>query len=162
MHLDLPPEICSRGDIRELAQEIHNYARWFSQDSTKKIFKTKSQSDAPVLSPTASELLRDWMMKKPLTQTSLDEITAALEKFANDAEEMTFTLAAPPAAGLKKSLVSWCRQNVAADVLVSFEFNSTILGGMVLRYKSRVFDLSWRRQILDNRTKFSEVLANVR
>jgi F0F1-type ATP synthase delta subunit len=74
---------------------------------------------------------------------------------------MTITLAAPATTGIKKQLTAWCRDNVAPDVLVRFEFNQTLLGGMVVRFGSHIYDWSLRRQILDGRTKFPEVLRNV-
>ena len=53
-----------------------------------------------------------------------------------------------------------CRP-VAPDVLVNFQFNATILGGMVVRYGSHVYDWSFRRQILAKRDTFPEVLRRV-
>jgi F0F1-type ATP synthase delta subunit len=70
-------------------------------------------------------------------------------------------LAAPPSNGIKKTLVAWCRKNIATDILVNFDFNSTLLGGMVVRYGSHVFDWSFRRKILEEHSKFPGVLRNV-
>ncbi|HET8709361.1 MAG TPA: F0F1 ATP synthase subunit delta, partial [Candidatus Saccharimonadales bacterium] len=92
---------------------------------------------------------------------SLDKNMRALEDYARTAPHLTITLAAPAPASLKQTLTAWCRQNLAPNMLVTFEFNSSLCGGMVVRYGSRMFDWSFRRQIMENKQKFPEVLRNV-
>lgn len=163
MNLDLPPTAYSRADIDRLIQDVREYAKWYSHEATKKRFKIKpsSRQSPPELSSDTKELLRDWTIKQPLSLASLDQLVAALERFKLNAPTLTFILAAPAPGSLKKDLVSWCRKNIAKNILVSFEFNSTLLGGFVLRYGSRVFDWSFRRQILANSAVFSEKLLSV-
>lgn len=112
------------------------------------------------MSDAAADAIRGWQARKTLTDKSLDELIAALENYANSAPQFTIILAAPPPAGLKKTIVAWCRDNVAPNLLVNFQFNSTLLGGMVVRSGSHVYDWSFRRRILDNRAKFPEALRN--
>lgn len=161
MKLELPPVVCSLQDVKILAREVREYASWYRQNQVKKRFGAKKTDSQPNLSPATREVLGDFSIKNTLSSTSLDELIAALDNFGAGTPEITFTLVAPATTAVKKSLVAWCRKNIEPDILVNFEFNSNLLGGMVLRYKSRVFDWSFRRQILDNRQKFSEVLARV-
>lgn len=161
LSLELPPSVCSQQDVKTLVLEVREYARWYSQASIKKRLKLKRTVPQPTLSPGATELIHDWSIKKPLSTQSLDELIGALEALAVNAPGLTIVLAAPATGNLKKTLVSWCRKNIAPDILVSFEFNSTLLGGLVVRYGSRIFDWSFRRQILENSSKFAEVLRHV-
>lgn len=164
MNLNLPDSVCSQQDVSALTLEVREYARWYSHGAVKKRLRIKSRrktAEEPVLSPAASEIIRDWSIKKPLSSQSLDELIAALESFKDTSPTLTIVLAAPPTSGLKKTLVSWCRKNVAPDILVNFQFNSTLLGGMVVRSGSHVFDWSFRRQILAERAKFPEILRHV-
>ena len=96
-----------------------------------------------------------------IDQHMLDELIATLEVYRKTATTVTITLAAPATSEIKKTLVNWCRHNISADILVSFQFNATILGGMVVRHGSRVFDWSFKRQILAARANFPEVLRRV-
>jgi F0F1-type ATP synthase delta subunit len=84
-----------------------------------------------------------------------------LEDFSDSAPRVTVTLAAPAPNSLKQTIALWFRENIAPNTLVNFKFNSTILGGMVVVYGSRIYDWSFRRQILVSREKFPEVLRNV-
>jgi hypothetical protein len=161
MTLKLPDSVSSSQDLTSLQLEMRDYARWFAHDAMKKRVSGKASSSAPQLTPSANELLHSWTAGKPLTQTRLDDLIKALDVYKRDATTLTITLAAPPTNDIKQTLVSWCRTNIAPDVLITFQFNSTLLGGMVVRYGSRVFDWSFRRQILAARTSFPEVLRRV-
>lgn len=144
-----------------LILDIKRYAEWFRHESIKKKVKVESSKDALQLSPIAVEVIRDWGKEAALSTARLDELIASLETYQKQAPNMTITLAAPASRGLKSSLVAWCRKNIAPTILVTFDFNATILGGMVVRSGSHVYDWSMRRAILDNRSKLPEVLHRV-
>jgi hypothetical protein len=160
MKIKLDGSVSSPQNLKTLVLEMRDYAHWFSQNEVRRRINAKHSADKPELSVAASVLIHDWERKGSLDRKSLDELIAALEDMEDAAPKVTITLAAPPAAGLKKMLVNWLREEVAPDVLVTFDFNSTLLGGMVLRCGSRIFDWSFRRQILDSRGQFPEVLRN--
>jgi len=161
MKLNLPNSVASAQDLAALLLEVREYARWVTHESIKKRVDVAHSSVAPILSPSTTELLRIWEAKKPLDRQHLDELIEALEKYKDTARSITITLSAPPTSSLKATLVAWCRQNLAPNVLVTFQFNATLLGGMVVRYGSRVFDWSFKRQLLANRASFPEVLRRV-
>jgi hypothetical protein len=161
MKFKLPDSISSLQDLTSLQLELKEYARWFAHDAMKKRVTATSTSPAPVISPAAHEVIRDWHAKHAETQQSLDELIQTLDNYKKAATTITITLAAPPTADIKKTLVNWCRVNIAPNILVSFQFNSTLLGGMVVRYGSRVFDWSFRRQLLASRNIFPEILRRV-
>ena len=161
MKLNLPDSVASSQDLTALALEIRAYAGWFAHESIKKRGDIRQVTESPLLSAAAEELLRAWGKKKPIDGPILDGLIETLDAYQDSARSITITLAAPPSTGLKSNLVSWCRQNIAPNILVTFRFNATLLGGMVVCYGSRVFDWSFRRQILANRANFPEVLRNV-
>lgn len=159
--LRLDETVCSAQDVKALALELREYGRWFSHNEIKKRVHAHKTTAAPILSPAASALLRQQSASGPLTQATLDKLLKQLADYEKTAPQLTITLAAPPAASLKRSLVGWCRDNLAADALVNFQFSSAILGGLVVRTGSHVYDWSFRRQILAERGKFPEVLRRV-
>ena len=161
MKLRLPDSIATSQDVTALQLELREYGRWFAHESIKQRAGAAHTSDAPLLSNACQELLGSLSSKKSLTQATLDTLIKELEHYTRTADTVTFTLAAPPTASVKASLVKWSRTHIAPDILVNFQFNATILGGMVVRYGSRVFDWSFRRQILANRDTFTEVLRRV-
>lgn len=162
MRLKLPDSVASSQDVTALLLEVKDYSRWFVHESIKKRIDITRASAMPVLSPSATELIHEWGAKKPLSRESLEELIGTLKKYSDTAPSITLTLAAPPSNSLQTTLVAWCRKNIAPNILVTFRFNATLLGGMVVRYGSRVFDWSFRRQILAARESFPEYLRNVR
>lgn len=171
MKLSLPDSVSSIQDLRSLTAEVRQYAKAYSHAAIKQqLGVPAADQPAPVaVSPACAELLNGWAgttkaaQNSPATITAakLDELIACLTELETTAPAITITLAAPAAGSLKQALVAWCRANIEANILVSFQFNSTILGGMVVRYGSRVYDWSFRRQILAGRDKFPEVLRSV-
>jgi hypothetical protein len=161
MKLQLPDTVASSQDITALELEVREYARWFTHESIKHRTHASHKSDEPALSPACKELLTTQGGKKGFDRAALDNLVKELEHYNRTAPTITLTLAAPVTGTIKTSLVKWCRTNIAPDTLVNFQFNATILGGMVVRYGSHVYDWSFRRQILANRDKFPEVLRRV-
>jgi hypothetical protein len=146
----LPPSISTTQDLKSLIVEIRAYAKWAANQSIKERTGVKSDTAPPALSPIASELIA--------ANDKFDDLIASLDHIAANAPRVNITLAAPPTKGIKTALTDWCRQNLAPDILVSFDFNTTILGGMVVRHGSHVYDWSFRRQILANRAAFPATL----
>lgn len=161
MKFRLPDSVASSQDLTALLIEVREYARWFAHESIKRRVDITHTSAQPALSPATTELIRAQDAKSRLTQQGLDGLIKTLESYSRTAPSITLTLAALPTLSIKSTLVAWCRDNIAPDILVSFRLNTTLLGGMVVQYGSRVFDWSFRRQILSTRDRFPEVLRSV-
>lgn len=162
MGLKLPPTISSPQDLHALQLELREYKKWLSHAAIKQQLHTGKLKTGPELSTGAAQTLHSFTTsKRSITASDVEALIATLQKYESSAPSLTITLAAPPTRGIKEQLVAWCRDNIAPTVLVTFQFNSTLLGGMVIRYGSRIFDWSFRRQIMDNRAEFPEALRNV-
>lgn len=161
MKLKLPDGISSSQDIGAIIIEVRNYGQWFSHNTILQRVGGKQFTQAPVISEETKELLRDCQAKQPLMADHLDELLKELEDIKTSAPSLTITLAAPATNDIKKILVAWCRKNIASDILVNFSFNATILGGLVIRCGSQIFDWSFKRQLLASRNKFPEILRRV-
>lgn len=157
----LPASVVSPQDLRAVILEVKGYLRWYTHTDIKQKATHRRAGQAPEVSPAAASLIKSCLSPKKPDQKSMEDLIDDLEDFAANATEIHITLAAPPGNGLKKDLAAWCRQNIEPDLLVSFQFDSTLLGGMVVRWRSRIFDWSFRRQILANRQKFPETLRHV-
>lgn len=161
MKLILPDSISSPQDIAELIMELHEYSRWVGQEAILDRTHAKHSVEAPTLSAACKGLISAFSDKNSLNQADLDELITSLEGLKNSLPVINITLAALPTNDVKKTLVNWCRQNLADNILVNFSFNATLLGGMVVRFGSHIYDWSFRRQILQNRARLPEVLRNV-
>lgn len=161
MALALPPTVISPQDLASVELEVKDYGRWFEHNQIKQRVGAKTSSQPPELSPAALELIRSCHDSGLLEQRHLDKLIDDLDKLKTSAASLTITLAAPAPRALKADIATWCRQNIKDQVLVDFRFSSTILGGMVIRSGSHVYDWSWRRALLDSKAKFPGVLSSV-
>lgn len=161
MKLKLPADVASSQDLVSLIMEVRDYARWFTHESIKNHVDVEHMSKPPTMSPAATELIYELGVKKSISQQSLDELIEELEKYSHNTPTITIILAAPATNGVKTTLVTWCRKNIAPNIMVTFQFNATLLGGMVVRYGSRVFDWSFKRQLLAARKDIPGVLRRV-
>lgn len=160
MKKQLPDTIISPQDLKAVIVEIRQYAKWYSQYSVKARV-TKAEAPAPpAVSDAAGELIKEWADNEPSAK-SMDKLIEGLQTLSSEAPRVTITLAAPAPGSLQRELTDWCRQNIDTGVLVSFRHNGNLLGGMVMHYGSKIFDWSFRRQILANSDKFPEVLRHV-
>lgn len=157
----LPPSVTSTSDLASLILEINTYAQWYRQSSNAARVGARYTVEAPELSETATTLIRDWSNHTPLTLAQLEMLVTELEAIAKSAPTVTITLSAPAPTEVREALVAWVRTNIHADTLVTLRFNATIVGGMVVRRGSKIYDWSWRRILLERRRSFAEVLARV-
>jgi F0F1-type ATP synthase delta subunit len=159
--LKLPEAVLSAQDVVQMVGELREFSRWYAHEAVKRRTGAKQIAELPSVSPATSSIINQMPHADNLTKQDFDELIETLESYTKKAPMITITLAAPATMALKTSLTAWCRKNIAPNVLVTFQFNATILGGMVIRYGSRVFDWSFKRQILANRAAFPEVLGRV-
>ncbi len=143
-------------------REIQDYTAWATHETIKQKIGTKSPlTAAPELSVAATQLVSAWGNSEGATAESYRQLIEVLERIAKSAPTITITLAGPAPQRVKETLVAWCRQNLSNNVLVTFKFNRTLLGGMVVRAGSHIYDWSLHRKLMDNGRSFTEVLARV-
>ena len=161
MSIALPDTIASNQDLTALILDVKDYAKWYAHESVKQQVNVATSQHPVELSAVAVEVIRTWSSSEPLTRARLDLLISELEAYQKQAPTITVTLAAPATRGITSKIVGWCRANISSTILVSFDFNATLLGGMVVRSGSHIYDWSTRRMILDNRSKLPEVLKHV-
>ncbi len=157
----LPPTVYSSNDVTSLTLEIRAYAKWYRQYVNAARVGTKLTAEQPDLTELASNVIRQWSQSTPLSPERIDQLIEDLETTARHAPSITITLAAPAPAEVKHALVMWCRSNLHPDMLVTVRFSSTIAGGMVVRLGSRMYDWSWKRLLMEQRSNYAEVLRRV-
>lgn len=162
MKFKLSEQIITPDDFLSVINELRNYAKWYDHNSVKlKVLKTKD-TDTVELSSAANDLLGQWLGSKPIDSKALHSLINELEVQLTKMPKIRIVLPAVPSKGVKLSLSKWCRTNLSPEAIVDFKYNSLLLGGMVVYSGSRIFDWSFRRQILSNKDKLKEVITRVR
>ncbi len=159
--LQLPANIISPQDLARLEIEVMAFADWFHHNAIKQEMNIAKGTAMPGMSAECIAMLRGVGENGKITQAQLDGLLGNIQKSRQSAPTISVTLAAPAGTQLKQQIAEWCRRELDATMLVDFRFNATILGGMVVRYGSHVFDWSFRRAVLNKRSEFVEVLRRV-
>lgn len=162
MKIKLPASIVSAQDLTLVIREIQEYTAWATHETIKHKTGTKKPMTAqPELSPAALQIVNEWGRAQGSSADSYRQLTEALERDLRTASTITITLAGPAPQHVKENIVSWCRTTLSDKVLVTFQYNRTLLGGMVVRAGSKIFDWSLHRQLMNHGREFTEVLKNV-
>lgn len=159
--ITLPNSIVSPQDLARIEREVIQYADWFSHNGIKQELNIARGTAMPGMSSEAIALLRQVATDNRINYTNLEDLVATLKTLRTKATTMTVTLAAPAPKHLQQTIADWCRKEIDSSVFVEFRFNATLLGGMVVRYGSHIYDWSFRHAIMQNRHKFAEELRHV-
>lgn len=157
----LPDTISSSEDLVSLIMEIRTYAKWFALQNNAKKTGATANHPQPELTPTATDTIRSAAKDGKLSTALLDNLIASLESINKHARSFTITLAAPAPNDVRRDIIAWTRANIAEDALINFRFNAQIVGGMIVRVGSRIYDWSFKKAILENKSKLAETLDRV-
>ena len=157
----LPDTISSSEDLVSLIMEIRTYAKWFALQNNAQKTGAAANHPQPELTPTATDIIRSSAKEGKLSTVLLDDLIASLESTNRNARSFTITLAAPAPNDVRRDIIAWTRSNIAEDALINFRFNAQIVGGMIVRVGSRIYDWSFKKAILENKSKLAETLDRV-
>lgn len=146
MKLVIPASLASAEDVREAGDELHHAL-------TTKTGMSSLSDGARDLLKVAGCSLNDG--------DAVNGLVKSLKDLYASAPRVSVTLAAPADPATKKALTAWFRENTSPTALVSFGFNRAILGGVLVRAGSRIYDWSYRSKLLDSKLNFTEVLERV-
>ena len=163
MAFKLPDSIYSVEQLEAIIFELREYVDWSRSASIKSKLKSDSPAlPAPAWSAEMQAVVASFGAGKALSTGDVEELIKALMTFKKKAPLVHLTLAGMPGPAQRAQIMAWFRDNVNPHVLLTFAANRTILGGMVVRAGSHIYDLSWRREFLAKREKLVEVVSNVR
>lgn len=154
--MTLPADVHSPDQVSELIMELRSYIDGLRDAALRNRAQASGKpSDAPGVSA----------MLKKVFENAIDTMTP--EEMLHELEELLLRapvahlmLAATPAEQLTRQLVVWFRIEIHPQLLLTLSTRRDIGGGGVLRVGSSIYDFSFRRRILDNKKRLTE-LAHV-
>lgn len=163
MTLKLPPTLASVEQLEGVMFELTEYLDWSRQSQIKtKVAPAKAGVEPKAWSAELQAILETWSEGKELTMHKVEDLMKELQHVRKTAPAIHLTLAAVPGVAMRQQFVTWFRDEIHPQVLLSFSANRTILGGMVLRAGSHIYDYSWRKLLLAKRDILPELVSHVR
>lgn len=152
MSFALPPDIYSPDQLSQAVLDLQDLASHVRSASARGTPKEELK-DAPEL---MLQLLKANGVDKH-DITAVEALADEAQKTLNSAPTARIMLAAAPGTIIKREVTDWFRKNTSPLVLLTFSARSDLGGGIVVQAGSRLYDMSFRRQILENKTRISEI-----
>jgi len=155
---ELPPAVYSPSLLESVRYDIQYYLDWVHQNQIRTKVGAKPK-DEPSHSAETVLVINAWQAGRPTTIESLEALQDHLRTLK--LPEVHIMLAALPNRAQREVLVSWFRTNVSPHLLLSFVADRNLGGGLVVRTPNRVFDYTWKAQLVAGRAKLAEILKRV-
>lgn len=150
--MNLPVDIYSPDQLSELLLQLQDVAGVVRGAAARK----DANQEPLTLSPELEQLLT-------VNKVSVDDV-AALEALGKEiqttldaAPAVHVLLAAMPGRVIRRQLVTWFRTQVNPLTLLTFAARSDLGGGAIVQAGSHLYDLSFRRSIIDNKKHLTEI-----
>lgn len=94
-------------------------------------------------------------------ESGLAGLADKFDKLIQETPVFDVILATYPHDTFLKEVSNWFRREIHQNTLFNIQVRRSIAGGIVVRSKNRIFDMSLRPKIIEGRDKISEVLHSV-
>ncbi len=159
MAYELPSAVYSPQLLEAVVHDIEAYLEWYRETTVKKKVGAKTAVAEPSHSAETEMVISEWLGGKAATIESIEQLVAALKSL--QLPEVHVMLAALPNRAQREIIIDWLRNNTTPHLLVSFVADRNLGGGLVLRTPNRVFDFTWKQQLLNSRDKLAGIVRRV-
>lgn len=156
--LKLPPDLNSPDQIGVIMLELNRYIGQLRDLQIRAKTHSKTHQQIAAL----SELLTLVLQTSNIDAQDIQELEKALsklEELRHNAPLVRIILAAQPSDDLKNQITDWFRSQIDRNMLITFSARSDIGGGLILQAGSHVYDLSFRKKLIDNKNLIGDLLA---
>lgn len=162
LKLTLPITIYSPQAINTIIDEVDNYTAFVRERMiTKRAGLKPLKARTIALSEELTSFLQlNFTDKDP----NLDELMATnnwLKGLLQTNYLVTVTSAAVLQTPERKWLVEWFRNNTHPLVLINFNVNPSLIGGLVVRTRSKIFDMSFVSKLTHAKQSLVKIIAHV-
>lgn len=146
--LVLPASVISPADLARLVNDVEQ----LDADLTTTTIQRKSGLAAEPDSMTdQARSLFDQNSLNPQDAGTRQELIKILRQLKAKAPVFYLRFAAEVGNDEQQQLANWFRQSVNRHSLLDVRVQPAIIGGVYIRSKNRVFDLSWRQRFVNSR-----------
>jgi hypothetical protein len=154
----LPAAVYSPQMLESVIYDIQYYLDWIRQNQIRKQVGAKPKEE-PNHSDETVLVIEAWLSGQPATISSIEALHGHLKNLK--LPEVHIMLAALPNRTQRVALVEWFRNNTNQQLLLSFVADRNLGGGIVVRTPNRVFDFTWKQELVGARDKLAGILRRV-
>jgi F0F1-type ATP synthase delta subunit len=153
-HLKLPNSVISQIDLARLLRELNNLEDFFAG---AKLRTSGTAMQLPKLSRQMDQLARD-NKANLLDEADRMRLNQALKSIYEQAPKLHMSFASEPSARAFEQVLVWLRENVHQHALVQIGLQPAIAAGIVMRTPNRIFDMSLRARLEDQKTYLARLI----
>lgn len=146
----LPIDIYSPDQLSELVLELQDLAAAL-RDGT-----ARGDTHEVAISPGLASLLNANQTNNT-DVNGVEALTKDVEATLQVAPTVHILLAASPNRVTKRQLVEWFRTEINPQTLLTFAARGDLGGGAIVQAGSHLYDMSFRRSIIDNKARMTEI-----
>lgn len=146
--MTLPADLHSPDQLSELVMELRSYIDALRDTAVK------NRSGASAGLPPMSTLLKQLFEN---ATTTPEDLLRELETMLKHSPVAHVILPAPAGKELRHQLIVWFRTEVHPQTLLTFTERRDIGGGVIVRAGSNIYDFSFKRLIVDNKHRLTEI-----
>jgi hypothetical protein len=146
----LPIDIYSPDQLSELVLELQDLAAALRDEAAR------GDTNQVAISPDLAALLNANQIGSN-DVNAIEAITKDVEATLLAAPTVHILLAASPNRVIKRQLVEWFRTEINPQTLLTFAARSDLGGGAIIQAGSHLYDMSFRRGIIDNKKRLTEI-----
>lgn len=157
MAFKLPPAVYSPDLLESVIYEIEQYLGWYRQSKVQKRVGAPIPEE-PTHSAETVLTIEAWLDGQKPTVESIEGLIKHLRELKLPVVHLT--LAALPNHAQRAQLVDWFRGQVGSQtILLTFVADRNLGGGILVRTPNRLFDYSWKQQLIAGRAKMAEIIG---
>lgn len=152
--LKLPVLVFGVVEVRRLKRELEALDEFIRQSAIR---EPGTQPALPRLSRLLEAIATD-NSRNLLQESDREEIRQFLIGIEKSAPTVHISFASDPSSAFIAKLVTWLRGSIHPQVLLQIGLQPTIAAGCIIRTPNKVFDLSLRQNLMNQRSKLIEAL----
>lgn len=154
MEFKLPLGIVSPSDVARLLRELDNLDEFFIGANARK-------GGEPIQPPRLTRLLDQAAVENKLNLLEASHRKALTEQFnklQKSAPALHISFATEPPGKILERILIWLRENIHPHTLLQVGLQPSIAAGCVLRTPNKVFDMSLRQHLENQRDYLGELI----
>jgi len=158
--LTLPDNISSPDQLLDFVDNLTAYQSYIRRLNVANKVKVghPAKIEAPAMPVELISFLDTQFGDEGATIERLEKIKDFFLELRKDSPTVHIMMAFLPTTSERIMMTHWFRENIAPNILLNFSQNSDVIGGLIVRTKTKIFDLSFRTILLSNQKKLMELI----
>lgn len=159
--LKLPDTISSPDQIMAFIEDLADYQAYIRKLNVAAKVKVDSPSglESPSMPIELVEFLKSQFGNEEVAIARLEEIKTFFKEVKASCPSIHIMMAYLPTVSERAEIVHWFRNNIAENILINFTQNSDVIGGLLIRTRTKIFDMSFRTVLLANKARLAELIG---